>query len=215
MEDERRLATALAAGLTAEGLLVDVALDGNEGLRKASAGGFDLVLLDVNLPGLNGYRLVSELRAAGNEVAVLMLTAKDGDYDEAEGLDAGADDYLTKPFSFMVLVARIRALMRRQGRSARSVLRVRDLTVDRSARRVTRAGAEVVLTTKEFSVLDELLTRQGDVVSKTQILEQVWDVMYEGDPNIVEVYVSALRRKLGSGLIETVRGAGYRLVNDA
>ncbi|MDX6261657.1 MAG: hypothetical protein QOH84_3345 [Kribbellaceae bacterium] len=215
VEDERRLADALARGLAAEGFAVDACYDGADGLRRATITPYDLLLLDVNLPGLNGYKLVAALREAGNDVPILMLTAKDGEYDEAEGLDAGADDYLTKPFSYVVLRARIRALLRRQGRGASPVLRVGTLTMDRGTRRVTRSGDEITLTTKEFSVLEQLVVRPGDVVSKTEILEHVWDLAYEGDPNIVEVYISTLRRKLGATMIETVRGAGYRLVDRA
>jgi DNA-binding response OmpR family regulator len=215
VEDERRLAGALARGLTAEGFAVDVAHDGAEGLCRATSTPYDLILLDVNLPGLNGYRLVSELRAGGHETPVLMLTAKDGEYDEAEGLDAGADDYLTKPFSYLVLLARIRALLRRGARTATPVLRVGDLSMDRGARRVVQAGRRITLTTKEYAVLEQLVVRPGDVVSKAEILDHVWDLAYDGDPNIVEVYVSTLRRKLGAAAIETVRGAGYRLVDDA
>jgi DNA-binding response OmpR family regulator len=215
VEDERRLADALARGLAAEGFAVDVCYDGTDGLRRATITPYDLLLLDVNLPGVNGYKLVAALREAGNDVPILMLTAKDGEYDEAEGLDAGADDYLTKPFSYLVLRARIRALLRRQGRGASPVLRVGELSMDRGARRVTRSGDEIVLTTKEFSVLEQLVVRPGDVVSKTEILDHVWDLAYEGDPNIVEVYISTLRRKLGATMIETVRGAGYRLVDRA
>ncbi|CDR06469.1 response regulator transcription factor [Streptomyces iranensis] len=211
VEDERRLALSLAKGLRAEGFAVDVVHDGQEGLHRAQEGVYDLVVLDIMLPGLNGYRVCGALRAVGNEVPILMLTAKDGEYDEAEGLDTGADDYLTKPFSYVVLVARVRALLRRRGPGASPVVRVGPLTVDRGARRVERDGREVPLTAKEFSVLEQLATRAGDVVSKAEILEHVWDFAYDGDPNIVEVYVSALRRKLGAGFIETVRGAGYRL----
>ncbi|MEU4891596.1 response regulator transcription factor [Streptomyces sp. NPDC044780] len=211
VEDERRLAVSLAKGLRAEGFAVDVVHDGREGLHRAREGAYDLVVLDIMLPGLNGYRVCAELRAAGSEVPILMLTAKDGEYDEAEGLDTGADDYLTKPFSYVVLVARVRALLRRRGSGASPVVRVGTLTVDRGTRRVERDSREVALTAKEFSVLEQLATRAGEVVSKPEILEHVWDFAYDGDPNIVEVYVSALRRKLGAGLIETVRGAGYRL----
>ncbi|WNE98934.1 response regulator transcription factor [Streptomyces luomodiensis] len=211
VEDERRLAVSLAKGLRAEGFAVDVVHDGREGLHRAREGTYDLVVLDIMLPGLNGYRVCAELRAAGSEVPILMLTAKDGEYDEAEGLDTGADDYLTKPFSYVVLVARVRALLRRRGSGASPVVRVGTLTVDRGTRRVERDSREVALTAKEFSVLEQLATRAGEVVSKPEILEHVWDFAYDGDPNIVEVYVSALRRKLGAGLIETVRGAGYRL----
>ncbi|BDH14815.1 response regulator transcription factor [Streptomyces hygroscopicus] len=212
VEDEKRLALSLAKGLMAEGYAVDVVHDGLEGLRLATADGYDLIVLDIMLPGMNGYRVCAALRAAGHDVPVLMLTAKDGEYDEAEGLDTGADDYLTKPFSYVVLVARVKALLRRHGRSAQPVLRVGALVIDQGAQRVERDGGEVTLTAKEFAVLEQLALRAGEVVSKAEILEHVWDFAYEGDVNIIEVYVSALRRKLGAGHIVTVRGAGYRLV---
>ncbi|MER5885571.1 response regulator transcription factor [Streptomyces sp. NPDC001941] len=211
VEDEKRLALSLAAGLRAEGYAVDVTHDGLDGLRLAGTEAYDLVVLDIMLPGMNGYRVCAALRAAGHDVPVLMLTAKDGEYDEAEGLDTGADDYLTKPFSYVVLLARVRALLRRRPRPAPAVLRAGDLGVDTGSRRVHLGEAEVVLTTKEFAVLEQLAARAGEVVSKAEILEHVWDFAYEGDPNIVEVYVSALRRKLGADRISTVRGAGYRL----
>ncbi|MFE6636114.1 response regulator transcription factor [Streptomyces tendae] len=211
VEDEKRLAVSLAKGLTAEGYAVDVVHDGLEGLHRAGEGVYDLVILDIMLPGLNGYRVCAALRAAGHDVPILMLTAKDGEYDEAEGLDTGADDYLTKPFSYVVLVARVKALLRRRGAGASPVHVHGDLRVDTGARRVFLGEDEVTLTAKEFAVLEQLVVRAGQVVSKAEILEHVWDFAYDGDPNIVEVYVSALRRKLRAGLIRTVRGAGYRL----
>ncbi|MGA6227763.1 response regulator transcription factor [Streptomyces umbrinus] len=213
VEDEKRLALSLAKGLTAEGYAVDVVHDGLEGLHMAGEGSYDLVILDIMLPGMNGYRVCGALRAAGHDVPILMLTAKDGEYDEAEGLDTGADDYLTKPFSYVVLVARVKALLRRRGPSggASPVHEIGHLKVDTAARRVFLADDEITLTTKEFSVLEQLVARAGEVVSKADILEHVWDFAYEGDPNIVEVYISTLRRKLGPELIRTVRGAGYRL----
>ncbi|MEU0646218.1 response regulator transcription factor [Streptomyces umbrinus] len=213
VEDEKRLALSLAKGLTAEGYAVDVVHDGLEGLHMAGEGSYDLVILDIMLPGMNGYRVCGALRAAGHDVPILMLTAKDGEYDEAEGLDTGADDYLTKPFSYVVLVARVKALLRRRGPSggASPVYEAGHLKVDTAARRVFLADDEITLTTKEFSVLEQLVVRAGEVVSKADILEHVWDFAYEGDPNIVEVYISTLRRKLGPELIRTVRGAGYRL----
>ncbi|MER7415053.1 response regulator transcription factor [Streptomyces cacaoi] len=216
VEDERRLALSLAKGLTAEGFAVDVVHDGAEGLHQATENDYDLIVLDIMLPGMNGYRVCAALRAAGDETPVLMLTAKDGEYDEAEGLDTGADDYLTKPFSYVVLLARIRALLRRRTRGAQPVLRIGALTVEPAVRRVTvgeDAADEVELTAKEFAVLEYLAGRAGEVVSKTEILAHVWDFAYEGDANIVEVYISALRRKLGAGWIVTVRGAGYRLTD--
>ncbi|MEC4018409.1 response regulator transcription factor [Streptomyces sp. H27-D2] len=212
VEDERRLALSLAKGLTAEGFAVDVVHDGLEGLHRVGEGDYDLLILDIMLPGMNGYRVCAALRAAGNEVPILMLTAKDGEYDEAEGLDTGADDYLTKPFSYMVLVARVKALLRRRGGTASPVLRVGPLSVDRATRRVLRGEDEITLTAKEFAVLEQLAERAGEVVSKAEILEHVWDFAYDGDPNIIEVYVSTLRRKLGAASIQTVRGAGYRMV---
>ncbi|MDI3404487.1 response regulator transcription factor [Streptomyces cavernicola] len=212
VEDEKRLALSLAKGLTAEGYAVDVVHDGLEGLHRAGEGVYDLVVLDIMLPGMNGYRVCAALRAAGHDVPILMLTAKDGEYDEAEGLDTGADDYLTKPFSYVVLVARIKALLRRRGTGGPSpVISLGAIEIDTAARRVHRDGSEVTLTAKEFAVLEQLATRAGTVVSKAEILEHVWDFAYDGDPNIVEVYISALRRKLGATLIKTVRGAGYRL----
>ncbi|MGW1812326.1 response regulator transcription factor [Streptomyces sp. NPDC002125] len=211
VEDEKRLATSLARGLTAEGFAVDVVHDGLEGLHLAGQGVHDLVVLDIMLPGMNGYRICAALRAAGHETPILMLTAKDGEYDEAEGLDTGADDYLTKPFSYVVLVARIRALLRRRGGSASPVLSAGTLRMDTAARRVHRGEDEITLTAKEFAVLEQLVRRAGEVVSKADILEHVWDFAYDGDPNIVEVYISTLRRKLGAASIRTVRGAGYRL----
>ncbi|GHH64566.1 DNA-binding response OmpR family regulator [Streptomyces umbrinus] len=213
VEDEKRLALSLAKGLTAEGYAVDVVHDGLEGLHMAGEGSYDLVILDIMLPGMNGYRVCGALRAAGHDVPILMLTAKDGEYDEAEGLDTGADDYLTKPFSYVVLVARVKALLRRRGPSggASPVHEIGHLKVDTAARRVFLTDDEITLTTKEFSVLEQLVVRAGEVVSKADILEHVWDFAYEGDPNIVEVYISTLRRKLGPELIRTVRGAGYRL----
>ncbi|PSM38310.1 DNA-binding response regulator [Streptomyces dioscori] len=213
VEDEKRLALSLAKGLTAEGYAVDVVHDGLEGLHMAGEGSYDLVILDIMLPGMNGYRVCGALRSAGHDVPILMLTAKDGEYDEAEGLDTGADDYLTKPFSYVVLVARVKALLRRRGPSggASPVHVLGDLKVDTAARRVHLGEDEITLTTKEFSVLEQLVVRAGEVVSKAEILEHVWDFAYDGDPNIVEVYISTLRRKLGATLIRTVRGAGYRL----
>ncbi|ARZ71818.1 winged helix family two component transcriptional regulator [Streptomyces albireticuli] len=218
VEDEKRLATTLARGLTAEGFAVDVVHDGLDGLHRARETAYDLIVLDIMLPGMNGYRVCATLRAAGDDTPILMLTAKDGEYDEAEGLDTGADDYLTKPFSYVVLVARIRALLRRRTRAGTPVLRLGDLTVDPDAKQARRGDTEVPLTAREFAVLEQLALRAGQVVSKAEILEHVWDFAYDGDPNIVEVYIRTLRRKLdipfGRRSITTVRGAGYRLATD-
>ncbi len=218
VEDEIRLAESLQRGLQAEGFAVDVAHDGEAGLRLAREGGYDAVVLDVMLPRLSGYRVCQQLRAEGSTVPVLMLSAKDGDYDQADGLDLGADDYLTKPFAWVVLVARIRALLRRGGSTRPAVLEVGDLLLDPAARRVTRGGAEVVLTPREFALLEALMRRAGEAVGKAELLAGVWGGHEFDDPNVVEVYVGYLRRKIdtpfGRRSLETVRGSGYRLVAD-
>ncbi|HTJ34715.1 MAG TPA: response regulator transcription factor [Dactylosporangium sp.] len=211
VEDEMRMANALQRGLQAEGFAVDVAGDGPNGLEMARHGGYDAVILDIMLPGLSGYRVVQTLRAEKNWVPVLMLSAKDGEYDQADGLDCGADDYLTKPFSYVVLVARLRALLRRGAPERPSVLTVGELTLDPARRRVTSGGDEIVLTAREYALLEYLMRRPGQVVSKTELLDHVWDASIDTAPNAVEVYVGYLRRKLGRDLLETVRGAGYRL----
>jgi DNA-binding response OmpR family regulator len=218
VEDEKRLATTLARGLVADGYAVDVTHDGTEGLSLATTREYDLIILDIMLPGVNGYRICGRLRAEGNTTPILMLTAKDGEHDEAEGLDTGADDYLTKPFSYVVLLARIRALLRRGSRGGTPSLRLGDLTVDTGSRRCFRGEKEITLTAKEFAVLAHLAVHAGQVVPKAEIVEHVWDFAYDGDPNIVEVYISTLRRKIdvpfGRRSIATVRGAGYRLAAD-
>ncbi|MFF4324557.1 response regulator transcription factor [Streptomyces sp. NPDC001568] len=218
VEDERRLAVALQRGLRSEGFTVDVAHDGLQGLWMATEHDYELIVLDIMLPGLNGYRVCAKLRAAGNESGILMLTAKDGEYDEAEALDTGADDFLSKPFSYLVLVARLRALARRTGRRTPQVLRCGDLVIDPARRSCSRDGTDIRLTAREFAVLECLARRSGEVVPKRDILEQVWDSAFEGDPNVVEVHVSAVRRKIdapfGRAALETVRGAGYRLAAD-
>ncbi|MGW5556808.1 response regulator transcription factor [Micromonospora sp. NPDC003944] len=211
VEDEARLAAALQRGLQAEGFAVDVAATGPAGLDAARHGGYDAMILDVMLPGLSGYELVRRLRAEQHWLPVLMLSAKDGEYDQADGLDCGADDYLTKPFSYVVLLARLRALLRRGAPERPTVLAVGDLMLDPARRRVTRADAEVTLTAREFALLDYLMRRPGQVISKVELLDHVWDASLETAPNAVEVYVGYLRRKLGRDRLETVRGAGYRL----
>jgi two-component system OmpR family response regulator len=214
VDDDATLTAALRRGLMAEGFSVEVAADGREGLWRGREGGYDLILLDIMLPGANGYRVCAELRRSGVRTPILMLTAKDGDLDEAEGLDTGADDYLRKPFSFPVLVARVHALLRRAAFGDPPPLEVGDLSLDMRARRVFRNGTEVLLTAREFALLAWLLRRSGRVATKGEILAGVWDDAFEGDPNVVEVYVARLRRKLGAGTarIETVRGMGYRLL---
>jgi DNA-binding response OmpR family regulator len=215
VEDEVRLASALQRGLGVEGFTVDVAHTGPDGLHLASETRYDLVILDIMLPGLSGYRIIEQLRAQQNWVPILMLTAKDGEYDEADALDLGADDYLTKPFSFVVLLARIRALLRRGAQPRPASLSVDDLVLDPAAHTVNRGGTPIELTPREFSLLEFLMRRAGDAVSKADILHHVWDANYDGDANVVEVYVGYLRRKIdapfGKQSVQTIRGAGYRL----
>jgi len=211
VEDETRLAHALRRGLTADGFAVELAHDGATGLEQARHGDFDAVLLDVMLPRLSGYEVVRTLRQEENWVPVLMLSAKDGEYDQADGLDYGADDYLTKPFSYVVLLARLRALLRRAPQDRPAVLVAGDVRLDPASRQVTVGEEPVSLTPREFGLLEYLLRRPGRLVTKTEILDHVWDPAAEVNPNAVEVYVGYLRRKLGRPLVETVRGAGYRL----
>ncbi|KAB8189737.1 response regulator [Nonomuraea phyllanthi] len=217
VEDERRMAAALQRGLQAEGFAVDLAHDGEEGLYAARHGDYDVVVLDIMLPRLSGYNVCKQLRAEENWVPILMLSAKDGEYDMADGLDLGADDYLTKPFSYVVLVARLRALLRRDSGRRPSVLAAGDLSLDPARRRVERGGSAIELTPREFALLEYLIRRRDEVVSKSEILEHVWDT-FDTDPNVVEVYVGYLRRKIdapfGRNALQTVRGAGYRLAGD-
>ena len=216
VEDDVKVASAVARGLRAEGFTVEVSGDGDDGLWRATEGSYDLILLDIMLPGVNGYRLCAELRRRGDWTPVLMLTAKDGDQDEAEALETGADDYLRKPFSFPVLVARVHALLRRSNGGNVATVDLGDLHVDPAGRRVARGDREIALTSREFDVLEFLVRRAGQVQPKAEILAGVWDFDFDGDPNIVEVYVGRLRRKIdepfGVCSIETVRGAGYRMV---
>jgi two-component system OmpR family response regulator len=219
VEDEVRLAAYVKQGLEAEGYAVDVAPDGDEGLWLARNQAYDAILLDIMLPKRNGYQVCADLRAEGNWTPVLMLTAKDGEFDQAEGLDTGADDYLTKPFSFVVLAARLRALVRRGGGQRAPVLEVGDLRLDPAAHRCWRGEVTVDLSPKEFSLLEYLMRHPGEVVSKLDILGAVWDWSFDGGPNVVEVYIGYLRNKVDRPFerrsIETVRGVGYRLVPDA
>jgi DNA-binding response OmpR family regulator len=216
VEDEKRLAAGLKRGLEAEGFAVDVALDGTDGLWMAREHRYDVLVLDVMLPGTNGYRICSTLRDEGVWTPILMLTAKDGEWDEAEALDTGADDYLTKPFSYVVLVARLRALVRRGAPARPTVLSAGDLVLDPATRRVRRGEADIATTARELSLLEYLMHAADHVVSKRDILDHVWDYDFDGDPNIVEVYIRRLRNKLDRPFdrqaIETMRGAGYRLV---
>src|SRR4051794_11372073 len=215
VEDQLRLARALRRGLEAEGFVVDLEADGVAGLEAARHGQYDAVILDVMLPGMSGYTVIRTIRAEGVWVPVLMLSAKDGEYDQADGLDSGADDYLTKPFSFVVLLAKLRALLRRGAPERPAVLEAGSLRLDPAARRVSRGQAEITLPAREFSLLESLIRRTGQVVTKTELLDHVWDAAADTDPNIVEVYVGYLRRKIdqpfGERSLQTVRGAGYRL----
>jgi two-component system OmpR family response regulator len=217
VEDEKRLAEGLKRGLEAEGFAVDVASTGTDGLWMATENDYSVILLDIMLPGMSGYRVCERLRADANWTPVLMLTAKDGEWDQVEALDTGADDYLTKPFSFAILLARIRALIRRGSAERPAVLEAGDIRVDPSTRQVTRGGETIDVTAREFAVLEYLMRRKGDVVSKRDIIDNVWDDDFDGEQNIVEVYVGHLRNKLdrpfGRAAIETLRGAGYRLAS--
>lgn len=218
VEDEKRLAHTLQRGLEREGFAVDVAFDGEEGLWLAKEEPYDAVVLDIMLPGRNGYEVCAELREAGVWTPIMMLTAKQGELDHVEALDTGADDFLTKPFSFVVLTAHLRALMRRGAGARPVVLRAGDLQLDPARHTCFRGDAEIELTARQFSLLEFLMSRAGEVVSKTQILEHVWDYAFDGGPNIVEVYVGYLRKKVdipfGRSAIQTVRRVGYRLDPD-
>ncbi|KJY30434.1 response regulator transcription factor [Streptomyces katrae] len=222
VEDEENLAESLRQGLSAEGHHVEVAHDGHHGLDLAlTAGPYDVVLLDLMLPGPGGAEICTRMRAHGDPTPVLVLTAKDGEYDEAEGLDAGADDYLTKPFSFVVLGARLRALARRAAAgpaAGPAVLQAGDLVLDPHDRRCRRGAQDIELTARELGVLACLMERPGRAVAKQDILDEVWDSPHGIDPNIVEVYVSSLRKKIdapfGRRSILTVHGTGYRLAAD-
>ena len=218
VEDEEKLAISLKRGLEHDGFSVDLAFDGIDGKWMATENTYDAIVLDIMLPGLNGYRICRELRDEGNWTPILMLTAKSGDLDETEALDTGADDYLTKPFSFAVLVARVRALLRRTTGRDPVAVAAGDLRIDPGQRRAWRGNAEIALTSRQFDVLEFLLRRVGQVMPKSEILDGVWEYDFEGDPNIVEVYIRRLRSRIdepfGRHAIETVLGAGYRLNAD-
>lgn len=215
VEDELTMAESLRSGLVAEGFAVDVAHDGEEGLWLASEVDYDAILLDLMLPKVNGFVVCRTLRERDDWTPVLMLTAKDGHLDEAEGLDTGADDYLTKPFSFVVLLARLRVLLRRRGADRPTVLTAGDLHLDPATHEVTRGTTRIELTAREFAILEFLLREVGNVMSKSEIMAHVWDFAFDGDPNIVEVYVRSLRKKIDlpfdRASIQTIRGAGYKL----
>jgi len=215
VEDEKRLAAGLKKGLEADGFATDVALTGTDGLWMAREHAYDAIVLDIMLPGINGFAICATLRDEGIWTPILMLTAKDGELDEAEALDTGADDYLSKPFSHVVLVARLRALVRRGTQERPAILEMDGLQLDPGARRVSREGVPVELTAREIAILEYLLRHKGLVVSKAELLEHVWDYDFDGDENIVEVYIRRLRNKVDRPFardsIQTVRGSGYRL----
>lgn len=215
VEDERGLAAAIGRGLTAEGFDVDLAHDGPTGLWLAREHAYGAIVLDLLLPGMNGFQLCATLREEDNWTPILVLTAKDGEYDLAEALDTGADDFLSKPFSMVVLTARLRAIARRRGQVESTVLRSGGVALDLRRRRCSSGEADVRLTPREFALLEHLIRRGDFVSSKEELLDEVWGPEFAGDPNVVEVYVGYLRRKLdrgdGRAVIETVRGAGYRM----
>ncbi|KOT86202.1 transcriptional regulator [Streptomyces sp. NRRL F-5755] len=217
VEDERELADTLRHGLSAEGYQVDLAADGREGLWKARIGEYAVIILDLMLPFLNGYRVCAQLRRDGVATPILVLTAKDGEWDQAEALDTGADDYLAKPFSYPVLLARLRALQRRAGSLCGPLLAVGDLTLDLAARTCRRAGHAITLTPREFVILELLARHPGRTVPKDEFLHHAWPDDAD-DPNLVEARISALRRKIdtpfGRRTLQTVRGHGYRLIDD-
>jgi DNA-binding response OmpR family regulator len=218
VEDEVSLAETIRDGLIGEGIIADLVHDGAEGLWTATEtphGAYDAIMLDIMLPRLNGYEVCRRLRGREIWTPILMLTAKDGEYDQADALDLGADAYLTKPFSFVVLIAHLRAVIRRGAPQRPTVLKAGDLSLDPGERRVLRNDTPIAVTPREFALLEFLLRHRGQAVTKTAIIENVWDAHFDGDPNIVEVYVGYLRKKIdhpfGRAAIETVRGAGYRL----
>jgi two-component system OmpR family response regulator len=212
VDDEVRLAESIARALRAEQFDVDVVHDGNDAVWQAQEVDYDAIVLDIMLPGKNGYLVCRELRESGNATPILMLTAKEGEWDEAEALDTGADDYLRKPFSLVVLVARLRALLRRGPQRTGDTIEVGELEIDRGQMTCRRRGHEpVTLTPREFAVLEHLARRAPDVVNKASLLDAVWGIDFEGDPNIVEVYIGYLRRKLGRDVVRTVRHVGYQL----
>jgi two-component system OmpR family response regulator len=217
VEDEVRLARTLRRGLELAGFVVQLAHTGTDGLWWAVEDEFDVIVLDIMVPELSGYEVLRRLRARDVATPVLMLSAKDGDYDQVDALELGADDYLTKPFSFVVLIARLRALLRRRAPQQPARLSAGDLVLDPARRSVRRGETELTLTPREFGLLEFLLRHKGIVLTKAEILRNVWDVHYDGPENVVEVYVGYLRKKIdspfGRNSIETLRGVGYRLMD--
>jgi DNA-binding response OmpR family regulator len=219
VDDEVNLASSIKLGLTAEGFSVDVAHDGEDGLWAALEQNYDLIVLDLMLPKLNGYKVLEKMRSLGVWTPVLMLTAKDGEYDQADAFELGADDYLTKPFSYVVLVARIRALLRRSGNDTSAILEAGDLNLDPFNQKVFRGEQEIVLTAREFALLEYFMRNKDRVMKKTELIEHVWDSNFDGPLNVVEVYVGYLRKKIdapfGRQSLKTIRGFGYRLDSES
>jgi two-component system, OmpR family, copper resistance phosphate regulon response regulator CusR len=218
VEDEKKVAEFVARGLRAERFAVDVCNDGQSGYEMASTYSYDLMILDLMLPTLSGTEILKRLRKQGSQVPVLVLTARDGTAEKVENFEAGADDYLTKPFAFAELLVRVKALLRRGATNRSSVLRVGDLELDRLTQQVRRAGKKIDLTSKEYGLLEYLTANAGRVLSRTMIVEHVWDESFEGLTNIVDVYVRHLRSKVDTGhptkLIRTVRGVGYSVSDE-
>lgn len=218
VEDEVKMASLIRRGLSDEGMAVDIAGKGEDALWRAGATEYDVIVLDVMLPGIDGFETCRRLRQQGAWAPVLMLTARDGVEDRVAGLDGGADDYLTKPFSFAELLARLRALVRRGAAERPTVLEAGNLRLDPAARRVRRGDIDVELSAKEFALLEAFMRRPGEVMSRFQLLESAWDYEYENRSNVVDVYVRYLREKIdrpfGVTSLETVRGSGYRLRSD-
>lgn len=218
VDDEVNLAKSVKLGLTAEGFAVDLAHDGQEGLWAALENDYDIIVLDLMLPKLNGYKVLEKLRSLGVWTPVLMLTAKDGEYDQADAFELGADDYLIKPFSYVVLIARIRSLLRRAGNDNSTILEAGDLRLDPINQRVHRGEKEIVLTAREFALLEYFMRNVDRVMKKTELVEHVWDSNFDGPLNVVEVYVGYLRKKIdlpfGTDSIKTIRGFGYRIESE-
>ncbi|AEF02972.1 two-component system copper resistance phosphate regulon response regulator CusR [Alteromonas sp. 76-1] len=218
VEDEKKIGDYIKQGLTESGFVIELVRNGLDGHHKAMTGEFNLIILDVMLPDINGWRILESLRQSGNQTPVLFLTARDSVNDRVKGLELGADDYLVKPFAFAELLARVRTLFRRGNTVAANLLQVADLQMDIPSRVVKRAGQSINLTTKEFSLLELMVRRQGEVLPRSLIASQVWDINFDSDTNVIDVAIRRLRAKIDDAfspkLIQTVRGMGYKLTTD-